>query len=141
MESQTDLDQRASPRKVPVKGLASKRLSGRLSLAPSPSLKTASSDTLDAEDDGDDGSLHSRHTGHRHLETLIDQVSQWIKDERHKHSRKKTRGSATDGTADRRGGSDENLQPHHRRDSNTSEPSFDLDKLEVRCNAFDTPDL
>ena len=101
IESDLDLECPQSPRRRPsVKGPASKRLSGRPPMQSSPSLKSNkhSFDSFEFSDERD--TSHKHHSGHRHLEQLIDQVSEWIKEERTKHADKKSKYRQSDGSSE-----------------------------------------
>ena len=132
LDSDLDLGQGQSPRrKLSTKGAASKRLSGRPPAPSSPSLKfnrLASLTNEATDDDSSTGQPRSSH--HQQLEELIDGVSDWIKRERSKHAEKKSKHQHTDGTVE----STDHASKHtssHRRGSDASETSFDLNKLEV----------
>lgn len=89
-----ELDNSRSPKKQYAKGPGSRRLSGRPG-GSSPSLKPLTP-TADASADAD--GTEPRASGNQ-LESLVDQVSAWIKDERSKLPQQKTE-SEYDGTPD-----------------------------------------
>ena len=126
------LEQQQSPRKLPsVKGPASKRLSGRPAVTPSPQLNPKRHPLVNDETVDQDETSHKHRSSHHHLEDLIDQVSEWIREERNKRAGKKFKPTFTDGNVE---SSDKVAVHDHaelsgsRRDS---EASFDLNKLEV----------
>ena len=129
-----ELDRTQSPRKYSVRGLASKRLSGRLSVTPSPSTKPNSSISLNSDANDDSETPSNPRSSNHNLEHLIGQVSEWIKSERVKREGKKIKPKSTDGHVESKERSGENGQPilnRTRQGSDASETSFDLDKLEV----------
>ena len=77
----------------------SKRLTGRLPYASSPTLRSNSGKFDDSippsEPDSSNSRSESRHSGH-HLEHLVDQVQAWIKAEREKRADRKARKHAPD---------------------------------------------
>lgn len=100
-------------------------------MTPSPLLKTESTPD-EVVDTG--GQSSKPRSSHHHLEDLIDQVSEWIKEERNKRAEKKFKHSTTDGSVeskDRVATHDHANDSRARRDSDASETSFDLNKLEV----------
>lgn len=126
-----DLDQNRSPRrKTSIRGSLPKRLSGRPNI-PSPALKPTSSPFTPVDAGSDDTRARNSHP---HLDNLIDQVSEWIKDERSKRAEKKAKRRERVQAALHlrpKGESDwETDASGHRRGSSASEDSFDLEKLE-----------
>lgn len=124
-----DLDQNRSPRRrTSNRGPASKRLSGRPNI-PSPQLRPthALSGLIEAPDD-------LGHHSHEHLDRFVDQVSEWIKEERSKRAEKKSKRRARIQAAQHlrpKGESDwETDGSGRRRGSSASEDSFDLERLE-----------
>ncbi|KXT12587.1 hypothetical protein AC579_2106 [Pseudocercospora musae] len=111
-----------------VKAPKNRRLSGRPPLASSPSLKSSPA-PLDgtAPDDNDQSSAQNEaHGHHESLDNLIDQISAWIFDKRDKrHRRKANRAARKVAEAER----DAN-RSSERRNSDASDESVDLDKLE-----------
>ena len=130
-----DLDPRRSPRKASlVKTTSSKRLFGRPPSIASPAIRPSSGLYASSELTDDKESSNGRHS-QNHLEQLIDQVSEWVKLERTKHEERKTKrkGKAGDGIGTKSGSNDSDHDvdaSSKRRGSDTSEKSFDLDKLE-----------
>ena len=108
-----------------------RRLSGRLSNAPSPSLK-AERPFLQSLVTGDGADSSDAHGGSDTVDLLIDQVSAWIKEERAKRSKRKTSQPEQEVEHEDPVLSEkvDAGEPHERRGSNVSEDSFDLDKLE-----------
>lgn len=135
VDSDLDLECPQSPRRRPsAKGPSSKRLSGRPAVDPSPHLKPNKHSFQDFGFAREDDSPETHHHGHRHLEHLIDQVSEWIREERAKRADKKPQHTSTDGSSESklRGTADDYAESlNERRDSNVSDTSFDLNKLEV----------
>lgn len=135
VESDLDLECPQSPRKRPlVKGPGSKRLSGRPAMTSSPLVTSNQQSLGDFGFAEEDDISHKPHSSHRHLEQLIEQVSEWIKEERSKRADKKTPQLSTDGTSESK--AQDADDPHAsgldaRRESNVSDTSFDLNKLEV----------
>lgn len=117
-----------------VKGPASKRLSGRPSITTSPLVTSHQQSWGDFGSAEEDDTSHKPHSSHRHLEQLIEQVSEWIKEERNKRAEKKTPHLSTDGSSESKA---QDADDSHvsgfdaRRESNVSDTSFDLNKLEV----------
>ena len=94
-----DLDTgRRSRKNSLIRKASSKRLSGRPPSFTSPVLRPRYAGSVQ-NDGGDDSgcpssaSSHHRHSGH-HLEQLVDQVTQWIKDERSRHAERKAKRSS-----------------------------------------------
>lgn len=135
IEQDLDLGLGGSPRRWPsVKGAASKRLSGRPAVTPSPLLKASRQFSVPDEVTDTDELPSKSRSSHHHLESLIDQVSEWIKEERSKRAEKKVKHPVTDGSVeskDRVAVYDHANHSSHRRDSDASDSSFDLNKLEV----------
>lgn len=135
VDSDLDLECPQSPRKRPsVKGPSSKRLSGRPAVDPSSHLKPNKHSFHDFGFSKEPDSPEIHHSGHRHLEHLIDQVSEWIREERAKRADKKTGHPPTDGSTESKAQDHSDVYEdsfHERRESNVSDTSFDLNKLEV----------
>lgn len=124
-----DLDQNRSPRrKTSIRGSGPKRLSGRPNI-PSPSSRPSYmlNSFSEAGDDGDQPS-------HQHVDHIIGQVSEWIKQERTKRAGKKAKRKERVRAALHlrpKGDSDwETDASGQRRGSSDSENSFDLERLE-----------
>lgn len=132
--SDLDLEHPHSPRRRrSIKGPTSKRLSGRPALTSSPDLRSA---TVQSNTEAQDrsGIHHEQREGHRHVEHLIDQVSEWIRHERNKRAGREGKHPPTDGIVESRERGPESDQADTsdpRRGSDVSEGSFDLTKLEV----------
>ena len=133
--SDLDLEQPQRPMKrLSTKGPVSKRLSGRPAVPQSPDVKSITlQSNVETEENSD---VHHNHRkGHRHVEHLIDQVSEWIREERSKRSEKKGKHPPTDGIVESREHDSQTDQADTadlRRGSDVSDTSFDLNKLEVR---------
>lgn len=123
-----------SPRKLSVKP-RSHRLSGRLPFTSSPGLKP-----LPTNLDGTNGPSEHQDDGENdHYEHLVDQISSWIVEKREKRHQRKARKAARQEQQNQEAleaaNEIERIQ-QKRRDSDASEDSVDLDKLEriVRQN-------
>lgn len=135
VESDLDLECPQSPLKRPlVKSPSAKRLSGRPSATSSP-LVTSSKQSFSNFGFSEDEEASQRpHSSHRHLEQLIEQVSEWIKEERSKRADKKTPHLSTDGSSESKVQGPDEVHADKldsRRESTVSDTSFDLNKLEV----------
>lgn len=135
VDLEQDLEQPQSPRKRPsVKGPGSKRLSGRPPITSSPPLKPSSYPFLNSEITDEEETSHEHRSSNRHLKHLIDQVSEWIKEERIKRTGKRAKHPPTDGSVEstnRVAVDDHADRAGRRRGSDVSETSVDLNKLEV----------
>lgn len=126
-----DLDTGRRSRKNSLrKKPSSKRLSGRPSGFTSPVLRPKGSDyaTSEVTDETDDSSTRRR-SGHQ-LEHFIDQVSQWIKEERLKHADRKSKPSHYPFHKTEPGVDGAN-HSSDRSEEKESSDAFDLDKLET----------
>ena len=125
------LDQNRSPRKPTIKRATSKRMSGRPNVS-SPMLKPTSTSYAASETGDEKDSGH----GHHHLDQFMDQVTEWIKNERTKRSARhakrkaKTRAESSQrakGESDWETDGDSSAK---RRASDASDESIDLEQLE-----------
>ncbi len=121
-----------------VKKTSSRRLAGRPAYNASPNLRplTASNPSVDGadEDTASSAPSHHRHSGH-HLESFIDQVSHWIKEERAKrhHEKPQQQQPQSDpATPDLADGTDKHTITAEVEDPSRhmSSRGFDLDRLE-----------
>lgn len=131
-----DLDARQSPRKPSIaKKASSVRLSGRRSVA-SPLLRPGNSLYDSSDIGGESGDSTNDRRSHHHVEQLIDQVSEWIKQERTKRHEKKAqkkpgrRDEPTSGVSTVDLETRRDAEPQKRRGSDASESDLDLGKLE-----------
>lgn len=79
-------------RKPAIKGPSAHRLSGRPPINPTQS-STISLDNLAQSDDRSGSETQSHHS--KHLDSLIDEVSAWVRDEKEKRARRKQKRRAT----------------------------------------------
>ena len=136
-----DLDDGRTSRKSSLrKSTSSRRLGGRLPTTLSPSLRAKSAlqsswKTADPQESSDSQS-QSHHSGHHHhhLEHLIDQVSEWIKEERTKHDERKAKRHVAAGNKDGTIAEDDYAYNEAKADEKAAQGesagSFDLDRLE-----------
>ena len=116
-----DLDQNRSSKRSAIKHATSKRLSGRPSICPSPSV--GSTNALHSESDV--GEEKASHRSHHHLEHLVDQVSEWIREERVKrHERKDGQHVSSS-----QGATNGHAEKPYKAESGASH-DFSLDRLE-----------
>ena len=138
VDADRSVEDSRSPRKRPsIRRPGSKRLSGRASIISSPLVKSGKHSYPGSESTEQREASRGDRGGQHHLDHLIDQVSSWIKDERTKRAERKPNHHSTDGTVESKDHSTENDTsdlPNGRRGSDSSETSFNLNKLEVSLN-------
>lgn len=140
-KSVDEFDLEKSPRRLKVKGPNARRMSGRLAFPSTSSLRSFPSlQSLSASLDGtahseDAGSEQQHLQGHNRVNTLIAQVGDWIKEEKAKRkkrkSKKKSRRATSSIKEEQEGSGGDEGQSAPRHDSETSEDSLDLSKLEI----------
>ncbi|QIW96212.1 hypothetical protein AMS68_001730 [Peltaster fructicola] len=113
------LEENSTPRRIPVKGPGSRKLSGRPAYTTSPALQALAQITGN-EDKKDHSTTHIS----KHLDHVIEEVATWLKEQRARRVKRKLRKApATPSTIDE-------VQTRSRRISDASIASDDFDRLE-----------